>query len=101
MPEPTSILETGPFVELDGPRVWVPRAVPYREAREVAKEAIQDYGQRIAYRGKTEAVLLGAVVDCLCDEVCARQHGEYGEFDPDLPTPCRIPAWAFEIIDDA
>ncbi len=89
--------DVGPYMEMNGPRVWVPRTVPYLRARVIAKEAIQEYGQRIAYVGKTDSDLLGFTRDCLCDEVCALQTDRDDE--PTGDTSCRVPAWAFEIVE--
>ena len=38
----------GPYVQIDGPGVWVPRTVPYLGARRVAADAAQG-GERLRY----------------------------------------------------
>ncbi len=97
-----SVGSEGPYMEMDGPGVWVPRTVPYLRARLIAKEALwnSDYGDRLAYRGKTDAELLGFTRDCFCEEVCEdRTRDEYGDLVPDGAKPCSVPAWAFEIVE--
>jgi hypothetical protein len=80
--------------------VWVPRTVPYLKARGIAKEAIQEYGDRLVYQGKVDAALLGFVRECWCDEVCELKATED---DSDIPEPeegydvCTVPAWYFTI----
>jgi hypothetical protein len=98
--------DLGPYISLDDSDIWVPRTVPYLEARRVARSAIQEYGNRLVYVGKTEADLLGFSRDCLCDEVCelanrCRKCGaaeyECACAEPDLEDwdICRVPAWHF------
>lgn len=95
--------DEGPYVQMDGPGVWVPRTVSYLKARQIAKEAIQDYGDRIRYLGKVNATMFRFVRDCDCDEQCELAAREWNE--PDEPEPpegydaCEAPAWAFEIYE--
>lgn len=89
--------DRGPYVEIDGPKVWVPRTVPYREAWRVAREAVTEYGQHVAYRGKGDASLLGFARDCRCDEVCERR---WGNEEDTGDRECEVPAWCFEIVED-
>lgn len=102
--------DPGPYVQLDGPAVWVPRTVPYREARQIAQNANQEYGQRLRYCGKVDAELLGFSRDCRCDEVCemanrcrkCEQSESWCECEePDLEDwdICTVPAWKFEIVE--
>ena len=90
-----SIGDPGPYVEMDGPLVWVPRGVPYLRARQIAKEAAQ-YGERLHYLGQTEADLLGFSYNCRCDEVCEKA---YEDDEPTGEHPCRVRAWKFEIVE--
>lgn len=86
--------DVGPNVEMAGPKVWVPRTVRYLEARRIAKEAMQNPPERLRYLGKTDALLMGFVRDCLCEEVCERRWLD----DEDTgDRTCDVPAWAFEI----
>ena len=97
--------DPGPYTDDDGD-VWVPRTVPYLEARRVAKTADHEYDDRLVYVGKVDANLLGFVRDCLCDEHCelaerCRSCGA-GESmcacetpDPEDWDICRVPAWHF------
>ena len=98
--------DVGPYVELAGPHIWVPRTVPYLKARNIARSAIQEYGNRLTYLGKTDADLLGFTRDCLCDEVCemanrCRTCGhdqvecECDVCDLEDWDVCRVPAWGF------
>jgi hypothetical protein len=92
--------DVGPYMETDGPKVWVPRTVPYQRARAVAIEAVQDYDQTVRYRGKTDATLVGFARDCLCDEVCERRwrdDDDTGEWT--LDATCEVPAWEYEIVE--
>lgn len=94
--------DPGPYMEMNGPHVWVPRTVPYLEARQIAKQSDQEqYGCRLVYRGKDEdAELLGFTRDCPCDEVCEdRERDEYGYLTDNIETPCRVPAWKFEWVE--
>lgn len=90
--------DEGPYVEMDGPGVWVPQTVPYLKARQIAKEAIQDYGDRLRYLGKVDAILFGYNRDCECDEACtiAMNPEDHPDEDED---ECRVPSWAFEIYE--
>lgn len=94
--------DVGPYVATDGPDVWVPRVVPYLEARRIAKQAAQ-YGERLVYLGRTRADLLGFAVDCLCDEVCERRwrdNDETGEMNEDTgDRTCHVDAWRFELVE--
>lgn len=88
--------DPGPYVEPDGPGVWVPRTVPWRECRRVASEAVTEYGQHVAYRAQVNATLLGFVRDCPCEEVCeARWRDDEDTGD----RTCEVPAWEFEIVE--
>jgi hypothetical protein len=84
-----SVGDPGPYMELDGPRVWVPRTVPYLRARQLAREAITVYGDRLRYRGRCDARLIGFLVDCRCEEVC--------EAEPLCP---EVPTWMFTIEEE-
>jgi len=101
--------DEGPYMEMDGPRVWVPRTVPYLAARRVAQAANQN-DDRLVYLGKTEADLLGFSRDCLCDETCemANRCRTCGVGESwcgcDVPVledwdVCRVPAWSFELVE--
>lgn len=88
--------DRGPYVEMAGPMVWVPRTVPYHEAWKVAREAVTEYGDVLRYRGKTTACLMGFTRDCLCEEVCElrwRDDEDTGDHS------CEVPAWQFEIVE--
>lgn len=87
--------DTGPYVEMDGPLVWVPRTVPYLEARRVASQANQN-DDKLVYRGKTDADLLGFTRDCFCEEVCELRWRD-DEDTGDLT--CQVPAWKFELVE--
>lgn len=98
--------DPGPYMEYDGPNIWVPRTVPYLEARRIARTGIQEYGDRLVYVGKSDANLLGFSRDCRCDEVCelanrCRTCGENESWcsceTPDLEDwdACLVPAWHF------
>lgn len=85
----------GPYVSIDGPDVWVPRVVPYLEARRIAQEANQD-GDRLVYQGKGDAELVGFARDCMCEEICyGGPKDEYGDPGPD--PECTVPAWHFTL----
>lgn len=91
----------GPYVEMAGPMVWVPRTVPYLRAREIAQEANQN-DDRLVYRGKVNALLLGFVRDCPCEEVCEREYRWDEERADDVATgdrSCYVPAWSFELVE--
>ena len=78
--------DPGPYVEGDdGPRVWVPRTVPYREAWAVAREAVEEFDQRIRYVRKENAALIGFARDCPCEEVCERIERNAGDRSCDVP----------------
>jgi hypothetical protein len=91
--------DAGPYIETDGPGIWVPRTVPYLEARRIARTGM-DYDDRLVYRGKVDGLLLGFARDCLCEEVCELlERDEYGDRTVNVETPCRVPAWAFEAVE--
>lgn len=90
--------DPGPYIEIDGPGVWVPRTVPWRKAWDVAREAIQEWGDVLRYRGKEDATLNGFTLDCRCEEVCERTLDENGEPNGG-DGPCKVPAWHFEIVE--
>ena len=78
----------GPYQNDDGD-VWVPRTVPYLEARKVAKTGFYDETtDRLTYLGKADARLLGFTRGCQCEDVCEA----VAECDP-----CMVPAWHFRL----
>lgn len=83
--------DVGPYIQVDGPRVYVPRIVSYLEARRIAQGANQD-DSRLAYDGKADRELLGFTVECPCDEVCERRV-ETGD------TTCIVPVWQFTLVE--
>jgi hypothetical protein len=91
--------DPGPYMNDDGD-VWVPRTVPWREARSLALTGV-DYlytNQRFRYVGKEDALLLGFVRDCLCDEQCyGGPENEHGDHDP--APECRVPAYHFQVVE--
>lgn len=98
--------DVGPYMEMDGPGIWVPRTVPYLKARQIARSGIQEYGYRLVYVGKTDAALLGFSRDCRCDEVCelagrcrscgaSEQECACETPDPEDWDICQVPAWHF------
>jgi hypothetical protein len=102
--------DPGPYMETDGSGVWVPRTVPFREAWNVARQAVDNYGDVLRYRGKVDATLLGFTRDCQCDEVCelanrcrkCQQNESWCECEePDLEDSdiCMVPAWHFETVE--
>lgn len=87
----------GPYMNDDGD-VWVPRTVPYLEARRIARSGVVEYDYRLRYEGKSDTFLLGFTRDCWCEDYCA--GGEPDEFGDSVPVPeCRVPAWHFRIIE--
>lgn len=110
--------DTGPYQNDDGD-VWVPRTVPYLEARRIAKSGFYEGDRdRLVYIGKARANLLGFSRDCRCDETCEMElacatcghHHEamspcYREskgcacvtFDAGNDGICRVPAWHFRL----
>lgn len=94
--------DPGPYMGDDGD-VWVPRTVPYLKAREIAKQAdFEQYGQRLAYLGKVDEILLGFTRDCPCDEACSLKLMEAEWDQPEPPEgydACRVPAWHFVIVE--
>jgi hypothetical protein len=91
-----SVGDEGPYMETDGPNVWVPRTVPYLRARKVAAEVGVESWQRLRYVGKEDADLLGFTRDCFCEEVCELRYRD--EEDTGDRT-CHVPAWHFEIVE--
>jgi hypothetical protein len=87
--------DPGPYMNDEG-GVWVPRTVPYLQARKVAAEAIQDYGNRLRYIGKVDATLFGFTRDCQCEEACALRWPD-DEDTGDLS--CQVPSWEFEVYE--
>ena len=85
-------------MEMDGPLVWVPRTVPYLDARRVAQAANQN-GDRLRYLGKRDALLLGFTHDCLCEEVCQRAYKDDLDYEPTGDRTCYVPSWAFELVE--
>lgn len=87
----------GPYMDPNGPDVWVPRTVPYLRAREIAKEALDYSGDRIVYVGKGDATLFGFTGACDCDEACAiAERADEGEEGVDWDA-CLVPAWHFRV----
>lgn len=105
--------DEGPYLNESGD-IWVPRTIPYLEARKVARDGMSDYEDRLVYVGKEDAALLGFTRDCRCDETCVlailcatcgHDHGDYeGQcwgVDCACPVydagnePCNAPAWHF------
>lgn len=96
--------DPGPYVDPYGPDVWVPRTVPYREAWGVARSAVQESDQHVAYRGKVDATLLGFARDCPCEEECERRwvwDDEHPDGADSGDRECEVPAWHFEIVENA
>ncbi|MFZ0324605.1 MAG: hypothetical protein WAN48_10785 [Actinomycetes bacterium] len=86
--------DPGPYLNDEGGR-WVPRTVPYLDARRIAKTEV--YGdERLVYIGKEDADLLGFTRECFCDEVCEASRTDD---EPNGTHPCRVPAWHFEVRD--
>lgn len=91
--------DEGPYINDQGD-VWVPRTVPYLEARKIAKTGDGAYyGQRFRYIGKDDAELVGFTRDCDCEEVCS--GGPVVEWDATALPECTVPAWHFRIEDTA
>lgn len=91
--------DPGPYEGDDG-SVWVPRTVPYLEARRLAKSGSFDcYRDTLVYVGKSHADLLGFSRACDCDERCTGgpTTEEYGE--PESDPACRVPAWHFRLVE--
>lgn len=88
--------DPGPYLNDAGDR-WVPRTVPFREAREVARVEVEAPFQRLRYVGKAEGiVLVGFARECDCEEWC--YGGPVGEDgDPGVHPDCRVPAWHFRV----
>ena len=87
--------DPGPYVSFEDSDIWVPRTVPYLEARSVARSAIQEYGATLRYIGKTDSILIGFTRDCRCDEACELANQDHDDYDPALADTCRVPAWHF------
>ena len=89
--------DPGPYINDEGD-VWVPRTVPWREARSVALTGVEHIyaNERFAYVGKTDELLIGFARDCFCEEECyggpADENGDATSFDE-----CRVPAWHFRV----
>jgi hypothetical protein len=91
-----SVGDPGPYINDEGD-VWVPRTVPWRDARRVASSgAVLDWDQRLQYVGKADVDLLGFSRDCYCDSYCG---GRYDDTEPTGETPCLVPAWHFRIVE--
>lgn len=110
--------DTGPYINDDGD-VWVPRTVPYLEARSIAKSGgYEEDRDRLVYIGKSQSSLLGFARDCRCDEVCelemycaACDHDHEAmspcyrdnegctcvTFDPGNDGCCKVAAWHFRL----
>ena len=86
--------DPGPYMNEDGD-IWVPRTVPWREARAVARRAVQEYGFVLLYIGKTDATLYGFSRDCHCDWQCDLVDEEREGYDSALADACIVPAWHF------
>lgn len=86
--------DEGPYMDPNGPDVWVPRTVSYLKAREIAKQALDYSGDRIEYVGKSRARLLGFTRNCLCEEAC-----EGADERDDTSDPCMVPAWHFRTVE--
>lgn len=92
--------DVGPYIEMDGPLVWVPRTVPYLEARRIAKESENMPWDRLVYRGKEDAELLGFARDCPCDERCEQRYREEDDLTyTEIDRTCVVPAWKFEWVE--
>lgn len=113
-----SVGDVGPYLNEQGD-IWVPRTVPYLEARRIAKDGLSAWDDRLVYVGKANAGMLGFVRDCRCDETCEltqrcascdHDHGDYdGQCWADDCTcqrhlrppasPCDAPAWHFRSVE--
>lgn len=82
----------------DEGNVWVPRTVPYRDARWVAANVGIEYGQRLKYIGKDDAELVGFARDCNCDEWCSGGAVDEDGDATSLPE-CTVPAWRFQVVE--
>ena len=100
-----TIGDPGPYINDDGD-VWVPRTVPYLEARQLVRGAEHEFDDRLTYEGKQDVSLFGFARDCLCDEHCEMAgrcrtcHAGEGECGCWAPDPedldiCRVAAWHF------
>lgn len=88
--------DPGPYIN-DRGDVWVPRTVPWHNARSEAMTAHSgDPWTSLRYVGKTEAELLGFTRDCPCEDVC---EASYVDDEPTGETPCRVPAWHFRLVE--
>lgn len=94
--------DVGPYLNEEGD-IWVPRTVPYLEARRLARSGMEYSADRLAYVGKENAYLTGFARDCDCDEGCA--GGTWDEDDAqgeDWGAPlaeCNVPAWHFRSVE--
>jgi hypothetical protein len=91
--------DPGPYLNEDG-GVWVPRTVPYLEARRLAGNE-RDLDDRLVYVGKVEALLIGFARECPCEEVCERRYAEdetTGDVVDSGDRECYVPAWAFGLV---
>lgn len=87
--------DPGPYMNDDGD-VWVPRTVPYLEARRLAKAETPYSDDRLEYVGKEDTDLFGFTRDCYCEDYCLAR---YVDDEPTGETPCRVPAWRFRVVD--
>lgn len=102
--------DPGPYMNDDGD-YWVPRTVPYLEARRIARSCAEVDGWcKFVYLGKSDSNLLGFTRDCLCDEdcelsnrcrVCHLAEWECECEEPDLEDwdICLVPAWHFAVVE--
>jgi hypothetical protein len=99
----TMIGDPGPYMAVDGPDIWVPRTVPYLEARRIAKSGGMDYDDRLVYIGKENARLLGFTRECQCEEVCELFDPWDENEQPEQPAgdadACMAPAWHFRAVE--
>ena len=84
----------GPYMNEDGD-IWIPRTVPWKDARAVASQAIQESDFVLRYIGKENATLFGFARGCDCEEECRLTDTEADDFDPAIEDACIVPAWHF------
>jgi len=89
--------DVGPYMNDDGD-IWVPRTVPYLEARKVARSALE-YGSRLKYVGKSEVTLFSFINNCDCDWQCMLEDEESGAYDVNREGECDVPAWHFMAVE--
>jgi len=78
----------GPYLNESGD-IWVPRTLPYLEARRVARTGMSEWDDRLRYVGKSDAQMLGFTRDCQCDETCElEQRCAACDHDHDGLSPC-------------